>query len=376
MAKVWVNIPPAPAISYPILMHGELLQQAHIWLSKKNKFEKIVVITDHIVKKLYGRDLVHSLRQQGWQVILLAFRAGESSKNQQTKQYLENKMLQRGCNRNTLCLALGGGVVGDVAGFVAATYLRGIPMMQIPTSLLAMVDSSVGGKTAIDTVYGKNLIGTFWQPMAVIADIHCLKSLPKKQLINGLIEAIKMALTSDHKGYEFIQKRLRNCLAGDEKTLQNVIQRAVKIKAAIVSQDEREKNGLRLVLNFGHTIGHALEKVTGYKILHGYAVGYGILVEAKIAELLGILSSADFLAITALFSNLGIYAQDLKKYSIKALINAAKLDKKIKSGKTHYVLLKKIGQVCIEPETYTYPVADNIVQRAFQQIVGTSHGRQ
>jgi 3-dehydroquinate synthase len=366
MAKVTVQLPAAPASDYPIIIQAGLLRQPQTWLSRCGDFENVVIITDHHIRKLYGHDLAQSLKKSGRRVLLLAFRPGEASKNQQIKQNLEEKMLRHGCGLNTVCLALGGGVCGDIAGFIAATYMRGIPLIQIPTSLLAMVDSSVGGKTAIDTPYGKNLIGAFWQPRAVIADIRCLQSLPKKHLINGLIEAIKMALTSDKKGFHWLQKHWRQCLAGHEKTLQKVIQQAVKIKAAVVAEDEREQKGPRMILNFGHTIGHAIEKISGYKILHGYAVAYGILIEARVAELSGILAAADYALIASFFADLDIHAHDLKKYSVEKIIQATRHDKKNLSGKTRYILLKTIGEIYRDGGAYAHPVTDAVVKQAFQ----------
>ncbi len=373
MAKVTVHLPGSPPSSYPIVIRTGLLRQPQTWLSRCGDFEKIVIITDHHIRKLYGHDLAQSLKKSGRRVLLLAFRAGEASKNQQVKQNLEEKMLRHGCGQSTVCLALGGGVCGDIAGFIAATYMRGIPLIQIPTSLLAMVDSSVGGKTAIDTSYGKNLIGAFWQPRAVIADIRCLQSLPKKHLINGLIEAIKMALTSDKKGFHWLQKNWRQCLGGHEKTLQKAIRQAVKIKAAVVAEDEREQRGPRMILNFGHTIGHALEKISGYKILHGYAVAYGILIEAKIAELSGILAAADYALIAAFFADLDIHAHDLKKYSVEKIIQATRHDKKKMSGKIRYVLLKTIGEIYKGDDAYAHPIPDAVVKQAFQQCCGGAY---
>lgn len=373
MSKITVQIPAIPATDYPILIQEKLLQQPHRWLPS---FENIVIITDHRIKRLYGQALAQSLKKAGRRLLLLSFAAGEKSKSQQTKQRLEEKMLQNGFDRNTLCLALGGGVVGDVAGFVAATYLRGIPIIQIPTSLLAMVDSSVGGKTAIDTPYGKNMIGVFWQPMAVIADTGCLQSLPRKQLIAGLIEAIKMFLTHDQNSFEWIQKQWNRCLSDDKKALQSAIERAVKIKAAVVACDVREQSGQRALLNFGHTIGHALEKITDYKILHGYAVAYGILMETKISELLGVISVADYNIIANLFQKLGIFAHDFKKYSVDDIILATKHDKKVRSGKTYYVLLKNIGAAFVSEQNYVHHVPDTIVKQAFKTMIGINNARQ
>ncbi|MBS0349586.1 MAG: 3-dehydroquinate synthase [Proteobacteria bacterium] len=367
MAKIMVDIPPVAAQRYPILIESELLPQPLTWLPKK-PYSQIVIITDNQVKKLYGLALKASLMSIGWKVGLISFAAGEATKNQQTKQSLEENMLQKGCDRQTLVLALGGGVVGDLAGFVAATFMRGIDYIQIPTSWLAMVDSSVGGKTAIDTAYGKNLIGAFWQPVSVVADMDCLKSLPKKHLINGLIEAIKMAVTFDAKGFSFIQNHLVGILAKETQLLQQVTRRAVKIKSKVVGQDPRE-TGLRMTLNWGHTIGHAIEKIADYQILHGYAVAYGILLEAKISEILGILPSEDYIQIADCFAQLKIHAVDIKKYPCDELLRATRSDKKNKFGLVRYVLLKKIGEVWMHEGEYAHEVADNIVRKAYKIIV-------
>ncbi len=254
--------------------------------------QKVVIITDHHVKKLYGDALLEKLLQRGFQAQLLSFRAGEKSKNSRVKERLEGEMLRHQCGRNTMIVALGGGVVGDLAGFVAATYMRGIPYIQIPTTLLAMVDSSIGGKTAINTIYGKNLIGAFWQPTAVIADLNFLTTLSQEQMINGLMEAIKIFLTNDRDQFFFVQEHLAQLLIPDLGLLEGVVIKAVEQKMALVHKDEKE-SGERMILNFGHTIGHAMEQVSQYKIMHGYAVGLGILVELKISELLGICSKTE-----------------------------------------------------------------------------------
>lgn len=367
MKKITVKIPPQPAASYIIWIHSGLLQEPRRWLGKNVCADHIAVITDSNVKKLYGDALVHHLKKEGYPAFLLSFRAGEKSKNDHTKQRLEEQLAKKGCSRNTLCLALGGGVVGDIAGFVAATYMRGIPFIQIPTSLLAMVDSSVGGKTAIDTAYGKNMIGAFWQPLAVVSDISCLRSLSKKHRINGLIEAIKIFLTNDSRSFFYTKKKIDSCLENDEKTLKTVITSAVKIKAGIIQKDEKEF-GMRMICNFGHTIGHALEKVSDYSMLHGYAVAYGILFESKISQLLGILDEKDYRIIQSLFEKFDIFGKDLRKYDIKKIIKATKRDKKSKAGKTRYILLKKIGRIYRTKDNYAHPVPDEIIKKAYQEI--------
>lgn len=363
-----IHLPRPPAIVYPIFIRSDIMQHVSTWLPKSTTINKIVIITDHTVKKLYADKLFTVLKQYGYSVLLLAISSGEKSKNHLTKHRLQERMLRQHCGRDTLCIALGGGVVGDLTGFLAATFMRGIPFIQMPTTLLAMVDSSVGGKTSINAAHGKNLIGAFWQPQAVVADIHCLKTLPKQQLINGLIEAIKVFLTNDRSSFLYTQKNLSAILSGNEKALQKIVQRAVAIKAAVVEKDEKETN-LRMVLNFGHTVGHAIEHLSHYKILHGFAVALGILVEAKISQLLGLISSKDFKSIAAIFAQLGIQTKPLKKFTAKQLLSAMQSDKKTAAGKVRYVLLKKIGQVYDSEGKYAHPVANDVVKQALLELV-------
>jgi len=215
MKKITIKIPAISSVNYPIFIESGLLQYPSAWLPGDLNFSAIVIITDHTVKKLYGGDLANRLIKQGYKVLLLSFPPGEKSKSNVVKQKLEKKMFMNHCDRNTLCLALGGGVVGDLAGFVAATYMRGIAYAQIPTSLLAIVDSSIGGKTGIDTDDGKNLVGAFWQPKAVVIDLSCLKTLSHRHLVNGLVEIIKMFLTSDKQDFIFFQKNIKKIKMGD-----------------------------------------------------------------------------------------------------------------------------------------------------------------
>lgn len=368
MKKVTVHIPENKAHSYPIFMGADLIKNITAFVSN-NANSSVVIVTDKTVKKHYGSVILNSLKTIGIKSLLLAFPAGEHSKNAETKQFLEEKMLQAGCDRNSLVIALGGGVVGDLAGFVAATYMRGISYLQIPTTLLAMVDSSVGGKTAINTPYGKNMIGVFWQPKAVIADVTFLKTLPIKHVINGLVESIKMFLTSDLNGLRYLNRHLDKIINTDEAILKNVIQLSIKIKSHIVTQDEKEITGQRMILNFGHTIGHALERLTNYTMLHGFAVAYGLLVEAKIAELLGMLDHRSYLQIKSILNRLQFYGRDLKQFDIKQIIKATQLDKKAKSKQVHYIILKSLGEVYINKNQYSHPVSDQIVKKAFLEII-------
>jgi 3-dehydroquinate synthase len=354
------------ATNYPIQIGAQLYDVA-TWLPIVTTYHQVVIITDHTVKKHYGLGLQKHLHKKKLNTILLSFPAGEKNKNYQTKQKIENAMLQQRCGKDTLILALGGGVVGDIAGFVAATYMRGIAYIQIPTTLLAMVDSSVGGKTGINTRHGKNLIGSIYQPISVIADTTLLQSLSKKQRINGLIEAIKMFLTHDAKSFCFAETHLSKIVDGDNELLTDIVARAVTIKATVVKKDERELNE-RNILNFGHTIGHALEKLSNYRLLHGYAIAYGILVESTISHMLGLLSADQLLIIKNLLTRLGIKGSDLKKYDLTQLIQTTKRDKKVRSGSVNYALLQEIGMAHIANNQYVHPVNDNIVRQALKHI--------
>ena len=254
MHDLLMTIPAQSETVYPIKIGEQVLLNPKAWLPDDCLVKKMVIITDDHINTLYGPILVTALAE--FKPLLFTFLSGEISKTNKTKQTLEEQMLQQHCDRDTLILALGGGVVGDLAGFIAATYMRGIPYIQIPTSLLAMVDSSVGGKTGINTSQGKNVIGAFWQPRAVIMDTTCLMTLSEIQMINGLIEALKMFMTHSLADFNYVDTHLDRILNKDMAALNHVVQQAVTIKISMVSLDEQD-HGQRMTLNFGHTIGHA-----------------------------------------------------------------------------------------------------------------------
>ncbi len=322
---------------------------------------RYVIISDSKVVKLYGEKMLKELKIK-YQADLVFFSTGEKNKNREIKTRLEDQLIKLGCGRDTLIIALGGGVVGDLAGFVSATYMRGISYIQIPTTLLAMVDSSVGGKTAIDTPQGKNLIGAFWQPKKVVIDLDYLDTLPQEHLINGLIEAIKMFLTHDRQMFDYVEKNLAKILEKDKTVLQKIIDRAVKIKIAVVERDETEKNE-RVVLNFGHTIGHAIESISGYKLLHGYAVALGMLVEARMSKEVGVLSANSYERIKDLLSRLDINTKMVKRYNIKNIVRVLLVDKKNLHGKNRFVLLKDLGKTYIKNKEYVHQVNNKLVEQ-------------
>lgn len=355
--------------SSPIFISPDLLNKPDIWLFNNNFINisrPIVIIADNNTKKLYGKNLFNILKKQGYKVILLDFPAGEKSKNYVIKQNLEEKMLNHSCDRSTVCIALGGGVVGDLAGFIAATYMRGIDYIHIPTTLLAMVDSSLGGKTGINLAQGKNLIGAFWQPKAVVMDINCLETLDFKQIINGMMEILKIFLIGDKKSFYYFLKNIKKIINRDSEIIQKLILRAVKLKCNIVKKDEKENN-IRKILNFGHTIGHAIEAASDYRIAHGEAVGLGMLVEAKISESLGLLNTVDFESIKNILLYFGISNENEKliKYNIKSdiIIKKTKLDKKIVNKHVNYILLIGLGRATQRI------VQDSVVKQAIRSSI-------
>mgnify|MGYP001393643899 CR=1 FL=1 len=245
---------------------------------------RCLVITDSNVGSLYGQPVLASLRKAGAEASMVSFKAGESSKNIDTYGKLLRQACRAGLDRSSVIVALGGGVVGDVAGFVAASYMRGISFVQIPTTLLAMVDSSVGGKTGFDLPEGKNLVGAFWQPSLVVIDTDTLGTLPKREVRCGLAEVVKYGVIMDEKFFSFLEKNMKSISSMDHKTFEKIISRCCELKAKVVCADERETSGLRAILNYGHTFGHAVETVTGYgKYAHGEAVAIGMCMAATLS---------------------------------------------------------------------------------------------
>lgn len=367
IASLQVNIPAKPAQEYPILINSGLLKNWNSWLPKYLKSNKIVIISDDKVKPLYADKLSEELNSDGYQAKLITFPNGEHSKSIITKLKLEEEMFSFGCDRHTLCLALGGGVVGDLTGFTAATYMRGIDYVQIPTSLLAMIDSSVGGKTGINNAYGKNNIGAFYQPKAVIMDTSLLSSLPREHIVNGFLEAIKIFATLDTDSYEYCCNNLESILNLEIAPIKHVIEKAVALKAQVVEIDEHEVN-LRMILNFGHSVGHAIEKLSNYEVLHGYAVGIGMLVEAKVAQLSGTLSVSDFLQLTDLLSKLGITKNLITNYEASEVIRAMRGDKKNINQQISLILLSGIGSTKNIANKVSFPVEESLIIEAFNAL--------
>lgn len=359
-STITLHVPPLPARPYSIIIGTDSLSSLMPILKKKFHSYTLAIVTDTTVQKLYGNDLQKKLQKVFSPVHLFSFSAGEIHKTQSTKTMLDHALLRKKCSRNTLILACGGGVVGDMAGYVASTYLRGVPYIQIPTTLLAMVDSSIGGKTGIDTEFGKNTIGAFWQPSAVIINTSYLKTLGHDHIRSGLMEAIKIYLTMRPGMKNSLKKVIGE---RSETALQDVILSALEEKARIVEHDEKEQ-GKRMILNFGHTIGHAIERTSNYSLLHGIAVGLGMLVEARISHELGILSASSLEDIEDMLKTAGINKSLLQKWKPHDIIAATEYDKKKQDSKTLYVLLKRIGCILKKGGKWAHPVPPSIVTHA------------
>ena len=278
--------------SYPIFIQQGLLDKIGTRLHQSPFAKRYGIIADDHVAGLFGAELLDSLHRHDIKAELLTFARGEASKNLATIEQLASSLARMGFDRKDGLLALGGGVTGDITGFLAACYMRSIPFAQIPTTLLAQVDSSVGGKTGVDIPEGKNLVGAFYQPKAVFIDSQVLRHLPESELLNGLAEVIKYGVIYDRDFFKFLEMSRKDILGLNLQILEDVIARCCKIKAAVVEADERESD-LRRILNFGHTIGHAVEAVSGYSMAHGAAVATGMVAAAEIAVLKGILDQRE-----------------------------------------------------------------------------------
>ena len=316
------------------------------------------MITDSNVGPRYGQKVGDGL---GWdRADLLMIPAGESNKTRDTWARLTDQMLAKGYGRDSTVIALGGGVVGDLAGFVAATFMRGIPVVQVPTSLMAMVDASIGGKTGVDTYAGKNLVGAFHFPSAVLVDPQVLVTLPFRELRAGFAEIVKHGVIADDAYFLEVAGSIRKLLDKGGPTSDSmlaVIVRSIEIKADIVSRDEREE-GLRKTLNFGHTIGHAVELVSGYSMLHGEAVAIGMALEGRLAERIGVAKAGTADAITKALRAAGLPTDLPQPFERDAVVEAMRSDKKGKSGKTRFALPVKIGAMAGADEGWTVQVSD------------------
>ncbi|MBI3415465.1 MAG: 3-dehydroquinate synthase [Verrucomicrobia bacterium] len=332
--------------SYSIVIGNQLLPRLGAECRRLELGRRCAIISDRNVAPRFSPLALRSLRDAGFEPELLTVPAGETAKSLRTVQHCYDQFAAHRLERKSFVVALGGGVVGDLAGFVAATYLRSIPFVQVPTTLLAQVDSSVGGKVGVNLAAGKNLVGAFYQPRLVLCDLATLATLPPREFRAGLAEVIKYGIIYDASFFRRLEKDLPKLIQRDPTTLGAVVARCCAIKAEVVGQDETE-SGLRAILNFGHTIGHALEAISGYgKYLHGEAISIGQIAAAKISAKLSGLSANEVGRIENLFRRAGLPTSvRLSPAQREKLFAAMQLDKKVSGGEIKFVLAKKIGHV-------------------------------
>ena len=344
--------------SYPIHIGGGLLTQPELILPHL-KYSQVAIVSNTTVAPLYLETVQAALRQNGVKVVPIVLPDGEAYKNSESLNQIYDALLTHRLERKATLIALGGGVIGDLTGFAAATYLRGVPFIQIPTTLLSQVDSSVGGKTGINHPLGKNMIGAFYQPQVVLADTDTLHTLPQRELSAGLAEIIKYGLIRDLPFLEWLEANMPKLLARDPAALAYAIYRSCENKAEVVAADEREAGG-RALLNLGHTFGHAIENGLGYGVcLHGEAVGTGMIMAADLSMRLGWISPADVARARALIVKAGLPAS-APDLGFEKYLDLMGLDKKVEDGKIRFVLLQALGRAVISAEVPTNLLRETI----------------
>ena len=342
MKKIRVNLDKKVAASYEICIGYDVLDRIGLLIARDMPALRYAIITDANVSSIYGRPLLDRLRGMGLCADIVEFPGGEDAKNISTAMDLVDRLLRLGADRKSALVALGGGVVGDMTGFVASTFMRSVPYCQIPTTLMAQVDSSIGGKTAIDLPQGKNLMGTFYQPKGVFIDVKFLDTLPEESMKSGLAEVVKYGAIDSLPFFNFLEENMKAIRDRNREAFEKVIENSCRIKKGIVEIDEKEQ-GLRRVLNFGHTIGHAVEAESGYEISHGAAVSIGMVAAARISERLYDLPREDSERIERLLEAAGLSPRIPQMMATEGIMARLKADKKKEGDVMHFVLLKRIG---------------------------------
>lgn len=361
--------------SYDIHISYGLLDKAGELIASVCKGKKAAIVTNPKVGSLYAGRLADSLNVAGVESHIITIPAGERYKNLNTVQRVYNRLLDCRIDRTGMVIGLGGGVIGDLAGFVAATYLRGVDFVQVPTSLLAQVDASVGGKVGVDLPRGKNLVGAFYQPKIVIIDTATLSTLPQRELRTGLAEIIKHGIILDSSYFSFVEAELPMIKRLEPESIMRAVAGSCQIKARVVEQDERE-SGLRAILNFGHTVGHALEAITGYKTYrHGEAVAIGMVTATIISAKMGLIDKQVVDAISKVIQKAGLPLKPRDEISSSNLLEVMKLDKKVIQERLRFVLIKGIGSAFVSDEVTPKVLMDALEEQKRLSAKGSSLGK-
>jgi 3-dehydroquinate synthase len=345
--------------SYPIHIGPGLLDRSDL-ITPHLAQKRVAIVTNPIVGPLYLERLSRTLESAGVSVLPIILPEGEEYKDWETLNLIFDALLQNRAERKTTLIALGGGVIGDMTGFAAACYQRGVPFIQVPTTLLSQVDSSVGGKTGINHPLGKNMIGAFHQPKLVLADTDTLKTLPAREVSAGLAEIIKYGLIWDDAFFTWLETNMEKLRALEAHAISHAICRSCEIKAQVVGQDEHE-SGIRVLLNLGHTFGHAIEAGMGYgNWLHGEAVGAGMVLAARVSQRMGLINQTDLTRTESLIACAGLPVE-APALGVQRYLDYMRVDKKVEGGKTRFVLLKKIGEAFV-----TADVPDTVLQQTLK----------
>lgn len=332
------------------------------------KIKKFAVVTDSIVKDLYAEKIFTLLKDAGYHADLFVFEAGEKSKTRQVKEQVEDAMLEKGYRRDCCVIAVGGGVVTDLAGFVAGTFGRGVPFINYATTLLAAADASVGGKTAVDTPLATNLIGLFNQPEKVYLDIATWRTLPKRQVYSGMAETIKHACLANRKFFEYLENHIDDILSMDREACEYIAEENCRVKYEVVMKDERE-SGLREVLNLGHTVGRAIETVSDYRLLHGEALSIGMVAQVNLAYKLGYVTDDERKAVIALLAKANLPIEIPEYIDREALVKKLYTDKKVRDGKLRFVIQKGIGDIVeFEDGVFATPIDESVAREIIMEM--------
>jgi 3-dehydroquinate synthase len=364
MNRITVHLDKKISSSYEIYIGKAIVDRMGLLLTKHNWAARYMIVTDSTVSSLHGARLEEIFSGMGLKIDMIDFPAGEASKNIQTTQLICDQLMERGMDRTSALIALGGGVVGDIAGFVASIYMRGIPYIQVPTTLLAQVDSSIGGKTGIDLATGKNILGTFYQPKGVFIDLAFLQTLKPQELKNGLAEVVKYGIIDDLELFSTLEAKAAAIKDQDVDLLREIVTRSCNIKKGIIEIDETEK-GIRRILNFGHTVGHAIETESDYTIPHGDAVAMGMTAETILSERMRYLSTKDRDRIIALIRTIGLPDRIPKDLSPDGIVTGMKGDKKKAGDTLNIVLVKKIGIPFV-----TSGVPEQVIKETIEELQG------
>ena len=354
--------------AYPVLVAPGLRHEAPRLVAEYAPAHRYALISDSQVAAIHGEDVLRSFHAQGMEADLFTFPAGERHKTRKHWSILTDALLDAGLGRDGAVVAVGGGVTGDLAGFVAATLMRGVPVVQVPTSLVAMIDASVGGKTGVDVRAGKNLVGAFHPPRAVLVDPETVVTLPVAERAQGLAEALKHGAIADRGYFGVLVAGAGSLMDGDVPTTHAAVLRSVQIKAGIVSADERE-GGIRQVLNFGHTYGHALEAASGYSLGHGSAVALGMILEARLGEALGVTTPGTADALVEALASFGLGDRNGCTGSVEEALSYLAADKKARRGRPRFVLLEGLGKVA-EGDGWSHDAPPSVVEETLRRTLG------